>query len=82
MGFKLQYSHHCDFIDTTQNMIFLCMPFASIESMAKKIQLIRKREKEYGEYLIYIITMSSNHSFDSKAIALDFASLSPLLRLV
>ena len=82
MGFKLQYSHHCDFIDTTQNMIFLCMPFASIESIAKKIQLIRKREREYGEYLIYIITMSSNHSFDSKAIALDFASLSPLLRLV
>ena len=82
MGFRLEYSIYCDFIDTTKHIIFLCMPFASIESIAKRIQLIRKKEKEYSEYMIYIITMSSNHRFDNKSIVIDFAGLSPLLRLV
>ncbi|GAB0173477.1 MAG: ATP-binding protein [Helicobacter trogontum] len=82
MGFSLQYSNYCDFIDKSQQMIFLCMPFAGIESIAKRIQLIRKKEREYSNYMIYVITMGSNHVFDTKAIGLDFASLSPLLRLV
>lgn len=82
MGFVLQYSDYCDFIDNIQQKIFICMPFASMESMAKKIQLIRKKEKQYSNYNLYIITMSSNHEFSPNEIAIDFASLSLHLNLI
>lgn len=80
MGFTLQYSDYCDFIDSSKKMIFICMPFASIESISKRIQLIRKKEKQYNSYTIHIITMSINHEFSQNEIAIDFANLSPHLR--
>lgn len=80
MGFELQYSDYCDLIDNSRKMIFLCMPFARLESMEKKIQLIRKKEKQYNTFTINIITMSVNHDFGKNALAIDFASLSPHLR--
>lgn len=80
MGFTLQYSDYCDFIDNDREMIFICMPFASIESMTKRLQLVRKREKQYNAYTIHIVTMSSSHEFSQNEMAIDFASLSPHLR--
>ena len=80
MGFTLKYSNYCDLIDSSKNIIFICMPFAGIESILKRIQLIRKKEKQYNTYTIYVITMSSNYEFSKNEMAIDFASIALYLR--
>ncbi len=81
MGFILQYSDYCDFIDIAHKRIFFCMPFASTESIIKKIALVRKKEKQYNDYTLFAITMSYHYMIDAKAMIIDFANLSLHLRI-
>lgn len=78
MGFCLAYSEYCDFIDLDKMVIFICVPFSSIESIEKRIIQIRKKEKRFSNFKIFAISMSCNHSFNDNEMIIDFTSLTPM----
>ncbi len=79
-GFYLTHSDYCDFIDISKQIIFLCVPFVSIEYIEKRILLLRKKEKRFSNFKVFAISMSCNHIFNQNEMIIDFISLSPNLQ--
>ena len=76
MDFTLVYSDFSDFIDIQKEMIFLCMPFASLENIQHRISLVRKHEELYKSFRIIVVSMNNNQDIDSLTMIVDFTNLS------
>lgn len=76
MKYEVFYSDLCDFIDIQKRIIFLCMPFASLESIQEKIALIRLNEPDFSDFTIIVISMNLDYECDSKLRIVEFINLS------
>ncbi|RDU72264.1 ATP-binding protein [Helicobacter aurati] len=73
-GFMLCYDDYFDFLDKKKRVYFLCMPFASLESIQLRIKNLQSMFTTRDRQLI-IVSMSLNKQLSKHIDIVDFTSL-------
>ncbi|RDU65317.1 ATPase [Helicobacter didelphidarum] len=80
MGFSLFYSDIADFIDREHEIIFLCVPFVSLEGICTRIEKIRASDEIYKNFRIIAISMNLNQEISTTITIIEFSNLSVILQ--